>query len=77
GAFYVFPSIKALGISSFDFCARLLEEEGVSSVPGQPFGAPDGFFRLTYCRPENEIKEAMTRIAKFVAGLKKNREARF
>lgn len=71
GAFYVFPGIKALGLPSFDFCSRLLEEEGVATVPGQPFGAPDGFLRLTYCRPEHEIKEALTRIASFVSRIKK------
>jgi aspartate aminotransferase/aminotransferase len=69
GAFYVFPNIKALGLSSFDFCSRLIEETGVATVPGQPFGAEDGYVRLTYCRPENEIKEAMKRIAKFVSKL--------
>lgn len=71
GAFYVFPSIKALGIPSFDFCSRLLESAGVAAVPGQPFGAPDGFLRMTYCRPENEIEEALSRVGDFVAGLKK------
>lgn len=71
GAFYVFPGIKALGIPSFDFCSRLLEETGVATVPGQPFGAPDGYLRMTYCRPENEIKEALSRITDFVAKLKK------
>ena len=70
GAFYVFPGIKALGIPSFDFCSRLLEEAGVATVPGQPFGAPDGYLRMTYCRPENEIGEALSRIADFVAKLK-------
>ena len=71
GAFYVFPSIKQLGIPSFEFCARLLEEAGVAAVPGQPFGVEDGFLRLTYCRPENEIAEAMTRIGEFVSRLRK------
>lgn len=71
GAFYVFPSIKALGIGSFDFCTRLLEEAGVATVPGQPFGAEDGYLRLTYCRPENEIEDAMNRIAGFAAKLRK------
>lgn len=71
GAFYVFPSIKALDIGSFEFCTRLLEEAGVATVPGQPFGAEDGYMRLTYCRPENEIKDAMTRMADFVAKLKR------
>ncbi|MDR1572107.1 MAG: pyridoxal phosphate-dependent aminotransferase [Clostridiales Family XIII bacterium] len=69
GAFYVFPSIEGLGVTSFEFCSRLLEEEGVSTVPGQPFGAPDGYFRATYCRPVDEIKEALTRVAGFAARL--------
>jgi aspartate aminotransferase/aminotransferase len=69
GAFYVFPSIEGLGVPSFEFCARLLEEEGVSTVPGQPFGAPDGYFRATYCRPASEIREALTRVASFAAKL--------
>ncbi|MDR1472616.1 MAG: pyridoxal phosphate-dependent aminotransferase [Synergistaceae bacterium] len=70
GAFYVFPCIKRLGISSEDFCRRLLEEEGVSTVPGQPFGVEDGYMRITYCRPENEIREAMIRMASFAARLR-------
>ncbi|MDR1019680.1 MAG: pyridoxal phosphate-dependent aminotransferase [Synergistaceae bacterium] len=69
GAFYVFPSIKGLGVPSFEFCTRLLEEEGVSTVPGQPFGAPDGYFRATYCRPADEIREALARLASFAARL--------
>ena len=67
GAFYLFASVKKLGLSSFEFCSRLLEEHGVSSVPGQSFGVDDGYIRLTYCRPESEIKEAMSRIANFAS----------
>jgi aspartate aminotransferase/aminotransferase len=69
GAFYVFPSIKGLGLPSFEFCSRLLEETGVSTVPGQPFGVEDGYMRVTYCRPEGEIKEALTRLTDFAAGI--------
>jgi aspartate aminotransferase/aminotransferase len=71
GAFYAFPSIKELGVPSFEFCGRLLAETGVSAVPGQPFGSEDGYFRMTYCRPRGEIKEALTRIGDFVAKLKR------
>ncbi|MDR3331232.1 MAG: pyridoxal phosphate-dependent aminotransferase [Synergistaceae bacterium] len=71
GAFYVFPNIEGLGLPSFDFCARLLEETGVATVPGQPFGAEDGYIRMTYCRPEGEIKEALSRMAGFVSGMKR------
>jgi aspartate aminotransferase/aminotransferase len=70
GAFYVFPCIKSLGVPSFEFCSRLLEEEGVAVVPGQSFGVPDGYFRATYCRPEGEIKEALARVSAFAARLR-------
>jgi len=70
GAFYAFPEIKGLGIPSIEFCSKLLSETGVSTVPGQPFGAEDGYMRLTYCRPRSEIKEALTRMGDFVAKLR-------
>ena len=70
GAFYAFPEIKGLGIPSIEFCSRLLSETGVATVPGQPFGAEDGYMRLTYCRPKSEIKEALTRMGDFVAKLR-------
>ena len=67
GAFYAFPRISGLGLSSNEFCSRLLSETGVSAVPGQPFGIGDGYMRLTYCRPQNEIKEALNRMGDFVS----------
>lgn len=69
GAFYIFPSIQRLKIGSFEFAERILEEHHVALTPGQPFGAPDGFLRLAYCRPEDEIGEAADRIEKFVKSL--------
>jgi aspartate aminotransferase/aminotransferase len=75
GAFYVFPSIKRLGIGSIDFCRRLLDEEGVSTVPGQPFGVEDGYLRITYCRPEGEIREAISRMADFAKRLRAENSA--
>jgi aspartate aminotransferase/aminotransferase len=72
GAFYAFPSIRKLGVSSLDFASRLLEETGVATVPGQPFGAEDGYLRLTYCRPQSEIREALARMGDFVARLRRN-----
>ncbi|MDR1966976.1 MAG: pyridoxal phosphate-dependent aminotransferase [Synergistaceae bacterium] len=71
GAFYAFPSIRGLGLPSFEFCGRLLAETGVATVPGQPFGAEDGYMRMTYCRPRGEIKEALTRIGDFAAKLRR------
>jgi aspartate aminotransferase/aminotransferase len=71
GAFYAFPRIADLGIPSKEFCSRLLSETGVSTVPGQPFGAEDGYMRLTYCRPQSEIKEALNRMGDFVSRLRR------
>ncbi|NLI96970.1 MAG: aminotransferase class I/II-fold pyridoxal phosphate-dependent enzyme, partial [Synergistaceae bacterium] len=70
GAFYVFPCIRKLGMSSFEFCSYLLEEAGVSTVPGDSFLAED-FFRIAYCRSYAEIEEGMKRMEKAVAKLRK------
>ena len=72
GAFYVFPSIKKTGLSSMDFCVRLLGEESVACVPGTAFGAcGEGFFRACYATGMDDLKEAMNRIEAFVARLRK------
>lgn len=70
GAFYVFPCIRKLGMSSFEFCSYLLEEAGVSTVPGDSFLA-EGFFRIAYCRSYAEVEEGMKRMEKAVAKLGK------
>jgi len=65
GAFYVFPSIKKLGMSASDFCSYILEEAGVAIVPGESFlPEPSGgpYFRLAYCRSIEELTEAMDRM---------------
>lgn len=70
GAFYVFPSIKKCGLSSFDFAMRLLDEESVACVPGSAFGtAGEGFLRCSYATSMEEIEEAMPRMANFVSRL--------
>lgn len=67
GAFYVFPDTSAFGISSFDFCRRLLDEKLVVAIPGSAFGAGgEGHIRLSYATSLKNIKEAMDRIEKFV-----------
>lgn len=65
GAFFVFPSIRKLQISSLEFCTSLLEEEGVSCVPGDAFGAA-GFIRLAYCRSYEYVEEGMRRMQRFL-----------
>jgi len=70
GAFYAFPHIGHLGLSSCDFALRLLDEEKVACVPGTAFGSSgEGYLRCAYAADMEEIKEAMDRMAEFVARL--------
>lgn len=72
GAFYVFPSIQSTGLSSEEFCERLLKEEKVAVVPGNAFGeCGEGFIRCSYAYSIEQIEEALRRIARFVEKLKK------
>lgn len=70
GAFYLFPNISSFGLSSQDFCARLLEQEKVAAVPGSAFGA-EGFLRISYATSDEILAKGVSRLAKFCAGLKK------
>jgi aminotransferase len=68
GAFYVFPSIKSTGMSSDEFCEKLLTEEKVLVVPGNAFGeCGEGFVRATYANSFENIIEAVKRINAFVS----------
>ncbi len=67
GAFYVFPSIQSTGMTSEEFCQRLLEEQHVAVVPGNAFGeSGEGFVRISYCYSINHITEALRRIGLFL-----------
>lgn len=68
GAFYVFPSIEQLGLSSEEFCERLIREAGVALVPGSLFGA-EGHVRLSYCCSMEDIAEGLNRLESFVRKL--------
>ena len=71
GAFYVFPDIRSTGLSSEDFCLRLLNEHAVACVPGSAFGAcGEGFVRMSYATSYEQIEVAARRIAAFVRSLK-------
>lgn len=75
GAFYVFPSIKSLGMSSDEFAQELLRAEKVAVVPGTAFGdCGEGFLRISYAYSLEELKTATDRIARFVAYLKEKQE---
>ena len=70
GAFYVFPSIAATGLSSEEFALRLLREQSVAAVPGSAFGASgEGFIRCSYATSMEKLKIAAERIAAFVKSL--------
>jgi aminotransferase len=71
GAFYAFPSIKISGLSSEEFCERLLCEKKVAVVPGNAFGdCGEGFVRASYCYSTDHIKEALCRIEEFLKEIK-------
>ena len=71
GAFYAFPRISSLGMDGFKFCSWLLEEAGVSTVPGEVFGML-GHISLAYCRSYSYdyIEEGLKRIKEALSRLK-------
>lgn len=70
GAFYVFPSVKSTGLSSEEFCERLLYEHKVAAVPGTAFGAlGEGHIRCSAASSNDNIARALERIGEFVASL--------
>lgn len=70
GAFYAFPSIQNTGLSSTDFCLKLLDEHNVACVPGTAFGpSGEGFMRCSYATDMDDIKIAMERMASFLGNL--------
>lgn len=68
GAFYVFPSVAEFGLSSADFCTRMIREAGVAAVPGSCFGA-EGYVRLSYCCSDPVLKTGLDRMEGFLKGL--------
>ena len=70
GAFYVFPCIKSTGLTSDEFCTRLLESKQVACVPGTAFGASgEGHIRCSYATSLEKLNEALVRIRAFVESL--------
>ena len=72
GAFYAFPSIESTGMSSEEFCEKLLYAKKIAIVPGTAFGrGGEGFVRASYCYSVDHIKTAIERIGEFVKEIKK------
>lgn len=70
GAFYAFPSIAHLGLSSREFALKFLDEEKVAMVPGTAFGrCGEGFVRAAYATGMDDLKEAMRRLQHFIKRL--------
>ena len=71
GAFYAFPSIEGLGLTSEQFCEKFLMEKKVAIVPGNAFGdCGEGHVRISYAASMENIMEAMKRLKEFVQDLK-------
>lgn len=71
GAFYIWPNIGKFGMSSEEFCKRLLEEQKCAIVPGTAFGpCGEGFARISYAYSVRHITAALERIEAFVKSLK-------
>ncbi|MGN0601255.1 MAG: aminotransferase class I/II-fold pyridoxal phosphate-dependent enzyme [Oscillospiraceae bacterium] len=71
GAFYVFPCIKSTGLTSEEFCERLVYSKKVAVVPGTAFGkCGEGYIRVSYAYSISHLKEAVKRIGEFLEELK-------
>ncbi|MCF7873276.1 MAG: pyridoxal phosphate-dependent aminotransferase [Candidatus Omnitrophica bacterium] len=68
GTFYMFCDIRETGLSSFEFCSRLLEEELVSCIPASSFGK-EGFIRISFSTSLKQIKKGIDRINNFIKKL--------
>ncbi len=72
GAFYVFPSIKITGMTSLEFCEKLLYSKHIAVVPGDAFGdCGEGFIRVSYSYSVAHLAEAIKRIGEFLTELQK------
>ena len=71
GAFYAFPCIKDLGMTSDEFATKLLQTKKVAVVPGTAFGAcGEGFLRISYAYSLDDLRIALDRVAGFVTGIR-------
>ncbi len=68
GAFYVFPSVQRFGMTSAEFCDRLLTEAGIAVTPGSAFGA-EGYVRISYCCAMEALEKGMDRLERFIHSL--------
>ena len=75
GAFYAFPCIKELGMTSDEFATKLLKTKKVAVVPGTAFGAcGEGFLRISYAYSLDDLRIALDRVAEFVTEIREIKE---
>ncbi|MEW6050943.1 MAG: pyridoxal phosphate-dependent aminotransferase [Candidatus Zixiibacteriota bacterium] len=73
GAFYVFPNITGTALKSQQFADMMLEEAGVACLSGTAFGEyGEGYIRFSYANSIENIKEALARIKRVLAGVKQH-----
>lgn len=73
GAFYVFPCIKSTGLTSDEFCEKLLYDKRVAVIPGTAFGdCGEGYVRVSYAYSIKHLMEAVKRIKAFLEELNRN-----
>jgi aspartate/methionine/tyrosine aminotransferase len=71
GAFYIYTNVASTGLPAPQFCMELLRQTGVMIFPGELFGDDSGrYVRISYLQPLPRIKEAMDRMAHFIAGVR-------
>lgn len=76
GAFYIFPSIKEFGMTSFDFATKLLKEGGVACVPGSAFSEyGEGFLRISYAYAMPVLVKGLDRMEAFISTLRNERQS--
>ena len=68
GAFYVFPDVSKFGLTSEEFCLRMIREGKLAAVPGSCFGT-EGHIRLSYCCSDEALEEGLNRLEKFIGTL--------
>ena len=68
GAFYVFPDISKFGLSSEEFCTRMILETQVAAVPGSCFGC-EGYIRISYCCSDADLEKGLDRLESFMKTL--------
>lgn len=70
GAFYIYPNISKFGLTSEEFCHKLLKDGGVACVPGDAFGkGGEGYIRISYCYSKNELEKALEKLEEFIKTL--------